>query len=389
LFPARNAPKTRKDTRTMKKLLLSTACATALILSAPAHAAVDGVTLELGGYFTGYVGYQDQQELHSNPVEVDDIGWLQDSEIHFTGEAALDNGLTVGAHFEMNADNGDGDIEESYVYFQGDWGRVNAGAEDGVAYLLQVAAPSADSNYDGVRQYVNPFNYGAGVVPVGLSSRQGAEKWDYAQDPTAYSNKLTYISPVIADGLQVGLSYAPDVEPEGNDSYGFPLQDDDTMGAAYEGAVRYEGQFDEVGLAIGGGYTLVELEDNASTAAGRDDRDVWNVGLDVDFRDFGLGAVYKSDDQENLGEDRERDTIVVGADYTMGAVKIGGSWLNEQEDLSASTEIDTDRFTGGAVYEFGPGVTFRGSVSYIYHDMPQGAKDIDGTAVLLGTQVNF
>ena len=380
----------------MKKLLLSTACATALLLSAPAQAAADGVTLELGGYFTGYVGYQDQQELHSNPVEVDDIGWLQNTEVHFTGEAALDNGLTVGAHFEMNADNGDGDIEESYVYFQGDWGRVNAGAEDGAAYLLQVAAPSADSNYDGVRQYVNPFNYDAGVVPADLSpwngsrGRVNAEEWDYAQDPTAYSNKLTYISPVIADGLQIGLTYAPDVGPSDSDSsFAFPLQDDGTLGAGYEGAVRYEGKFDEVGFAIGGGYSLIEVEEGPAPTPGQDDRDVWNVGLDVDFRDFGLGAVYKSDDQENLGQDRERNTMVVGADYTMGAVKVGGSWLNEDEDLSANTEMETDRLSGGAVYEFGPGMTFRGSVSYIYHDMPQGAKDIDGTAVLLGTQVNF
>ena len=50
--------------------------------------------------------------------------------------------------------------EESYAYFSGAWGRVNFGKEDGAAYLLQVAAPSADSNVDGLRQYVAGTNYG-------------------------------------------------------------------------------------------------------------------------------------------------------------------------------------------------------------------------------------
>ena len=46
------------------------------------------------------------------------------------------------------------EIEESYAYFSGAWGRVNFGSEDGAAFLLQVAAPSADANIDGLRQQV-------------------------------------------------------------------------------------------------------------------------------------------------------------------------------------------------------------------------------------------
>ena len=50
--------------------------------------------------------------------------------------------------------------EESYAYFSGAWGRVNFGKEDGANYLLQVATPSADENFDGLRQYINPQNTG-------------------------------------------------------------------------------------------------------------------------------------------------------------------------------------------------------------------------------------
>lgn len=385
----------------MRKLLLSTVAAAALVVAAPADAlANDGVKLDLGGYYKGYLGFADQDKNKVSGVsqgEIDSIGWLQDSEIHFTGETTLDNGLTVGAHFELEADSGDAGFQESYAYFSGDWGRFNLGAEDGAAFLLQVAAPSADSNYDGVRQYINPFNYGVvnstNVVPVDLA---GHTKWDYAQDPSGYAEKITYLSPVFS-GFQVGVSYSPDIDPENGNagtSFGFPLNNQydgtyDVFGAAYEGAVRYEGQFDEIGFILGGGYSLVEVEGGTRAPTTIDDRDVWNLGADVNFRSFGLGVVYKSDDQEQLGNNNDKDTLVVGVDYTTGPFKLGASWLTEQEDLSATTDLDTDRYTGGVVYEYGPGMTFRGSLSYVSHDTPVGEEDIDGTTLLLGTQINF
>ena len=49
-----------------------------------------------------------------------------------------------------NNTNNDAKTEESYLYFSGNWGRLNLGRENGAAYLLQVAAPSADPNIDGM-----------------------------------------------------------------------------------------------------------------------------------------------------------------------------------------------------------------------------------------------
>ena len=145
----------------MKKVLLSTAAVAGLAMVATPAAAQ--VSLELGGYFKGYGAYVDQDETAGNPVNDFDI--IRNTEVHFGGETTLDNGLTVGAHIEVDADventNDSFEVDESYVYFSGGWGRVNVGAEDGASYLLQVAAPSADSNIDGIRQYVNPVNYGA------------------------------------------------------------------------------------------------------------------------------------------------------------------------------------------------------------------------------------
>ena len=370
----------------MKKTLLASASICVIVLVAPsAMAASDGVKLELSGYYKAYAGYADQQEIEGG-ASVNNVGYLQSSEIHFNGETRLDNGLLVGVHFELKSDTTDGDFEESYAYFEGDWGHINAGAKDGAAYLLQVAAPSADSNYDGIKQTVSPFNYNSGVVP---SSIVGLDPLQYKQNPTGYSEKITYLSPVFS-GFQAGITYAPDVDPSNTDTaFGFPQKDDDTQGAGYEGALRYEGEISEFNFSLGGGYSLVEIEDNASTIAGADDQNVWNVGLDIDWHEFGLGTIYTSNDQGNLGNDREVDTFVIGADYTYDQLKFGASWLNQQEDITSNKDVETDRFTGGVIYTYGSGLTFRGSVSYIYHDVPQGQENIDGFSVLLGTQIIF
>ncbi|NCC23029.1 MAG: porin, partial [Alphaproteobacteria bacterium] len=102
---------------------------------------------------------------------------------------------------------------------------------------------------------------------------------------------------------------------------------------------------------------------------------------------------YKED---NLGYDSnaDEDTLVVGVDYTTGPFRLGASWLNQDNEAGLNNgDIETDRYTGGVVYTYGPGMTFRGSVSYIKHDMPVGAPnagdDVEATSVLLGTQVKF
>ncbi len=407
----------------MKKLLLSTVAIGALALaSVPAFAAEEGgVKLELGGYFKGYLGYLDQDKLANINLdtdtgvgddagvtagaEVESTGWLQDSEIHFTGETELDTGLTVGVRFEMNTDRNDSDTDESYAYFSGDWGRVNAGSEDGAAFLLQVAAPSADDNYDGIRQYISPFNYAEGVVgavnidygddnlPGGSGGNadtavsvtgalEGRTTFDYAQDPTANNEKITYLSPIFS-GFQAGVSYIPDSDNGSSNSIGFDTEATTGLGDGFEGAVRYSGSYNDVGMIFGAGYSLLDSDDSS-----RDSRDVWNVGASFTYKAFTLGGAYKNDDQENLGDRRDMDTWVVGADYTNGPFKVGASYFNENENLTATTELDTNRYTGGVVYTYGPGMSFRGSVSYVDHDQPV-LEDVSGTTVLVGTQINF
>ena len=374
----------------MKKVLLSSAAILGLAVASPALAQDNALDLQINGHYKGYVSYIDQDD--AGTAETRDVDWLQETEVHLQGETTLDNGLTVGVHVEAEVDGGDSAaIDESYAYFSGAWGRVNAGDEDGAAYLLQVAAPSADSNVDGIRQFVSGVNY-TNLDPTNGSPTSTEIALDYDNDAANDANKLTYLTPVFG-GFQAGASYTPDTQnvlgnagaaPNGATSTLGNASDDvaGEYGSAYEVAARYEGIVNNVGFILGAGYTHVELEEDLGT---QDDAEEWNVGLDVDFGAIGVGAVYT---ENNNGDDvnDENDTWVVGADYTTGPFKLGASYLNNENDLGG-TDTEIDRYTGGVVYTYGPGMSFRGSVSYI--DAEVGGADADATNVLLGTQINF
>src|ERR1035437_4290070 len=302
---------------TMKQLLMcSAAIALGLAVAAPAKA--DGIKLDLAGHFNGYVTWLSQDTIPGTNERDFDI--LRETEIHFTGETTLDNGLTVGVHHEADIDQQKQDwaapasfdtflTEESYAYFSGAWGRVNFGKEDGANYLLKVAAPSADENFDGLRQYINPVNYlltnaialhtyevvpgTLPFLPLTSVASQGrgfanTGKLDYANDATGYSNKFTYLTPVFS-GFQAGFSYTPNVgyalQPggissgtDGSSAFGVHANDIAGLyGSAWEGSGRYEGQWQNVGITLGGGYTRVNLESSADPLRNYDQ---WNLGAD-------------------------------------------------------------------------------------------------------------
>lgn len=367
----------------MKKLLVGSAViALGLAVAAPAKAQLQ---LGVAGHFKGYVSW-DSQDENITPGTERHLDILRDTEVHFTGETTLDNGLTVGVHIEADADNGDSfAIDESYAYFSGAWGRVNFGDEDGANYLLQVAAPSADSNVDGIRQYVNPVNYTITALTGTITAL------DYANDATRNFDKITYLTPVFS-GFQAGVSYTPDTSGSASSSrsFGNSAKKDvaNIFGSAYDAAVRWEGTWNNVGINLGGGYTW---RDRENETAGNDAFKEWNVGADLNLAAFGLGAVYTRNN-EGLDGSNDNKTYVVGADYTTGPFKLGASWLHNRIDdptpLVGTGDVKTNRYSGGVVYSFAPGMSFRGSVGVVRSDL-SNASNVDATYGLLGTQINF
>lgn len=389
----------------MKKLLLATAAVMALSATA-AHAEVK---LDLGGYFKAYAGYSDQ-----DTAGVREFDMKRKSQVFFTGETTLDNGLTVGYNGQlMNENNFDAvtapvtdsssKLEQSYVYFSGNWGRVNVGRENGAAYLLQVAAPAADANIDGMDADFSFYNHVGNVREDYKQSgpRVNAAGTTFDARDQQYADKITYITPKF-NGFQAGVSYSPSYKTV-NNSYSpvavaganpgyFGMETDGDVGDLehfIEGAARYDGEFNGVGMHFGAGYAHADEE---TGVAGSDDFDQWNAGAKFTWESFGFGANYTADEGSVAGfaGSSDIDTWLVGADYTYGAYTFGVSYLNSEGDsLVAVGDDELDRWTVGAGYTFGPGMKFNGSVGFYDGETAGAAIDNEATVVQVGTDIQF
>ena len=403
----------------MKKLLLvSTAIAGVAMMSSPASAALK---MDLGGYFDGYGVYADNHP----PVGTDlhKYGIRRDSDVFVNGEATLDNGLTIGAHTDIDVGNNNltgtanagtptVTLNQEYAYGSGGWGRVNLGVSDGAAYLLQVAAPSADSNIDGIRTNIQALNPAANTQDARLAGLLGDNgnsvtlfgastggDLGYAQDNFRQTDRITYLTPKF-NGFQGGVSFAP--QPGITSATGtMPLTDPpvgpDSAAATFkniwEAAARWDGEFQGVAGSLGAGYSGSSLDGTVAAPTDVTDYNItngvktWNVGANVAWSGFSLGALYKESKvteqtradvtagAATVTGDAKDKTYDVGLGYDNGPYHLGASYLHDKTEdplMGLSTTgnwnpgqnfLET-RYTLGGGYTYGPGMTFRGSVAW-------------------------
>lgn len=413
----------------MKKVLLAgTAIVGLAVLAQPAHAELK---LDLGGYFSGYGVFSDNNEPAGAANSLRDFDLRRDTEVHVSGETTLDNGLTVGFHTEQALGNtgaalGDGtQTDEAYAYFSGSWGRVNLGSEDGAAYLLQVAAPGADSNTDGLRTYIQALapttnqtqffrSHGTGVgtqynnVAYTFSALDGAFgggtviDYDHTGDPTAANtDRISYLTPKFS-GFQAGVSYAPE---QGQNIVGnnvaAPTIDSNAANAfaagvalattaatattnaagmtqfedIWEASARYDGEFSGFGFSLGGGYSSADIEAPAVIATGA----------------FVAGVAATNNGAYGIVDGTE--SWNGGASITWNGFSAGGSYLHTETGVAATVENETtaaasrvtgdvtrETWVGGLGWDNGP---FHLGASYLHQEteLPTLTSQTAATAI--------
>ena len=140
----------------MKKLLLgSTALVAGGLVAAPAMAA-DPIKIGVGGYYQFFVNtgaIEGSYALDGTSTQYRSLSINQEGEIFFTGSTKLDNGTTVGIVVELEGWNAGsssavssatgvpsgvsvGQIDETYMFAFGDWGRVELGSRDMATYRM-------------------------------------------------------------------------------------------------------------------------------------------------------------------------------------------------------------------------------------------------------------
>jgi len=154
----------------MNKFLMgTTALVAASAFTAPAFAA-ERLQLQIRGYNTSGLSYTDadyeegytffdddgsvwDSDSYSPSNDTNEINFGSSSEIHFIGSTTLDNGLEVTFHAELELETDSAaapnywyeeadTIDEVYIQFDGGFGRVQFGQQDGVMDQMAVTAPS-------------------------------------------------------------------------------------------------------------------------------------------------------------------------------------------------------------------------------------------------------
>jgi len=418
----------------MNKLFLgTTALATAILVSAPAMSA-ERLQLQLRGYHIGSISYTDgeystrYQNIDMGAVygsgqnsyidDYNEINFGSDSEVHFRGALTLDNGLEVSFRAELELEDdpavGKSDtIDEVYVQFDGGFGRLQFGQQDGVVDQTHVHEPSTFVGHavnDVSRGNQDPFDPLGEGNPIKTSG-------DFSSDWI----KIIYFTPSM-NGLQLGFSYTPNPCRNAAGYAGCVFTD---FGRNYwEVAGTYETAINNLGIELSVGYGQGE-----SGGASEEPSEL-SLGANVSFGGFTLGGAW-ADRNTNGDSTLERTDWSAGATYENGpwgfnlnygrtdsdynslcngcasmfagpALGVGGGIENRR-----TFEVDAESWLAGVTYRYGPGMQIGFGVQMLdtdssvrntyynpYPTTPTGlvdysARGFEGTSVFLENSLSF
>ncbi len=327
-----------------------------------------------------------------------------------TGSTTLDNGLTIGINIQLEAVAQGDQLDEQFVFFSGEWGKVNVGAENSASYLMGYTAP-------GVGLGINSPNFY-------LFSPQGTARTANTTTATGDANKLTYFSPRFS-GFQLGVSYTPNVDATAGDRQTFGLTTDNDAGDQsdyFSIGGNFVETFNGVDVAISGVYELGNRETGNTAATAQtapniaeqarlvalgytaaqaavlfpsdavaattfEDDEAWMIGVNVGFSGFTVGGSYGED---NNGQSGNRDSIGwdVGGSYSTGPWGISIGYSHFETDLAAGGDDEMGRVEGAVSYALGPGITIVGSLQYFNEDN-DSTNDSDGFGGAIMSKLSF
>jgi len=365
----------------MKKVLLGTTALLGVGSVAGAAQASDGIKLDVGGFFqTVYQGVFDNKD-HNHFGEGRNVDrFLHNAEVHFKGETTLDNGLTVGAQIELEGENaagaggtsGNGDqIDKSFVYWSGGFGKVSIGSQDGPIAACPVFPPGATANFSGF----SPASWGSND-PRGSNS--------VCSDTVSNSQSIKYTTPNFA-GFQLVLAYQPsgnaeDYTQPGVNGAGTPTHAVGTSSHNFAAYVTYSYAGEGWGVDFGGGGSWQGKFNGASNGVDDGRSADYQTALNVTFGGFAVGGIFEYYD--NGGDDNNAWIAGGGASYGVDAWTVGIQGSHGTYDASTSggqaggghDTLNRVILTGS--YEMGPGVLLDAELGYTwFKDSNNGAPN--------------
>lgn len=364
----------------------------------PANAA-DGIKLSVGGFFrTAYMVVFDDDDEGEPGNDTNTDGFFSDSEIYFTGETTLDNGLTAGARVELEGETDDDQIDEAWIFFSGGFGEFRVGSLDDALGMLCVFAPGGTYNFSAY----SPNQWGANTLTTNSIC--------FGADDVADAQKIVYFSPVF-NGFQLGLSYVPSSDKETHDDgvgphLGMPGSIDGTSrhNVSIYGTYIYEGEDWYVQVGAGGSWEGHVEKTNGGP--NREAADSYQTGILAGFGAFTVGASFNYFNDDDLFSatltdgtvDADRWVLGVGATYNIDAWTFGIGYSINEADIENEGAEDSDFSLQRAVltanYALGPGIDLDAELGYTWQDVSgpdfdENADNYDAIEIGLGTAITF
>jgi outer membrane protein OmpU len=342
----------------MKKVLLGTTALLGVGTIAGAAQASDGIKLDVGGFFqTVYQGVFDKKSdgHFGNHRNTDRL--LHNAEVHFKGETTLDNGLTVGAQIELEGENSGDQIDKSFVYWSGGFGRVQVGSQDGPIAACPVFPPGATANFSGF----SPASWGSND-PVASNS--------VCSDTVSNNQSVKYTTPNFA-GFQLILAYSPSANAEdytqaGVNGSGTPTTPDGTSHHNFAAYVTYSYAGDGWGVDFGGGGSW-QGKFNDTEGGNNGHSSNYQTALTLTFGGFAVGGIAEIYD--NGGDDNNAWIAGGGASYGVDAWTVGLQGSHGTYDATgagSNGHRSLNRIIVTGSYEMGPGVLLDAELGYTW-----------------------
>lgn len=358
------------------------------LMAAPALAA-GPIRVSVGGSFEGYVAGVRQQDGPGQPgFGRRDLAIYRRARLTFDGDTTLDGGTKVGLRIMLRGEAHQREqIDQSWLFFDHPFGRIELGRVRSAAYQMHYAMPGIQTAADPWSPNRPAGDFTGMAIPQASLARRSSS---FVDSPK--SARIVYYSPRL-NGLQFGLSYAPDGCIPAPGDYDAPTLNGPsvsqncpgTINSAFQGAddlgqqgdrislgLNYVARLGAVELALSAGYLAGRIE---NTGGGRfRDQQAWNVGGQIRHGGFILGAAFKHD---NHGTVRAAVAPVPGreTDWNIGLVRVDGRWrygigyaATTVAGLdTAGATLGHDRYRAmelGGAYELGPGISLTAGTEY-------------------------
>jgi outer membrane protein OmpU len=270
--------------------------------------------------------------------------------VYLKGSGELDNGMTVSVSFELDqgtSNNSSNQFDNHSVTVSSDtMGSLTLAGHGGNTAASAIDKTAAGDMWDNFDE-----------MTIGGTTTANAVKTS-----SAGNNSFFYKSPDLIDGLNVTLSYNPQVGNSGNPSesgYGFNYTGVEGLSVSYAETdieTNVAGTTgDNTVLKVSYAYgpvtaTYSNMEQDVSTTSSAGETDSYALSYTISDE---LSVTYGSETHEQGDKTTDIEIDGISVSYTTGGMTISAAMQSaENQNHSTSSQFDTDYWALGASFAF-------------------------------------